>query len=159
MTSDGWGEKALFPPIESLSQNQRKRLTFALLPPSMTLVFAPNAVAYQLITPVGAQATIATSDRITAGGWLLPKSTFELPDFKDRAQRILEGAKKIWLQDVPVNNGVQTGKGSKFMPKIDEDLYNRLEMTLLQFNAWLVNSYKCAAAALTKSWQEQDAAE
>jgi len=142
MTADGWGENAMFPAIETLSSEQRRRLTFALLPPSMTLVFAPGAIAYQLISPVAADATMASNDRVTAGGWLLPKSTIGLPDFKQRTSVVQEGARKIWLQDIPVNNGVQTGKRSRFMPTIEEDLYNRLETTLLQFNAWLVNTYR-----------------
>ncbi|HVT30546.1 MAG TPA: aromatic ring-hydroxylating dioxygenase subunit alpha [Lacipirellulaceae bacterium] len=142
MMADGWGEKAMFPAIQSLSPKQRKRLTFALLPPSMTLVFAPGAVAYQLMSPVAVDATMASNDRVTAGGWLLPKSTIELPDFNDRTKVVQEGARKIWLQDIPVNNGVQVGKRSRFMPTIEEDLYNKLETTLLQFNAWLVNSYQ-----------------
>lgn len=148
MTTDGWGEEAIFPAIKSLSAAQRKRLTFVLLPPSMTLVFAPNAVSYQLISAMGPQATIATSDRVTAGGWLLPRASLELPDFEERAAKVQEGAKKIWVQDIPVNNGVQTGKNSKFMPKVEYDLYNDLEMTLLQFNAWLVNCYRGAISQL-----------
>jgi phenylpropionate dioxygenase-like ring-hydroxylating dioxygenase large terminal subunit len=151
MMADGWGEKAVFPAIETLSPQQRRRLTFALLPPSMTLVFAPGAIAYQLISPVAVDATVATSDRVTAGGWLLPKSTVELPDFKARTSVVQEGARKIWLQDVPVNLGVQSGKGSRFMPIIEEDLYNPLEMTLLQFNAWLVHSYQTGLSVNSES--------
>lgn len=149
--ADGWGEKAVFPAIETLSPQQRRRLTFALLPPSMTLVFAPGAIAYQLISPLAVDATVATSDRVTAGGWLLPKSTVELPDFKARTSVVQEGARKIWLQDVPVNLGVQSGKGSRFMPIIEEDLYNPLEMTLLQFNAWLVHSYQTGISVSSES--------
>jgi phenylpropionate dioxygenase-like ring-hydroxylating dioxygenase large terminal subunit len=147
MTADGWGEKAMFPAIQTISAKQRQRLTFALLPPSMTLVFAPGAVAYQLMSPVAVDATLASNDRVTAGGWLLPKSTIELRDFKERTMAVQEGAKKIWQQDIPVNNGVQTGKRSRFIPQIDGDLYNKLETTLLQFNAWLVNAYKEAEKA------------
>jgi len=142
MMKDGWGEPAMFPAIETLSPQQRKRLTFALLPPSMTLVFAPGAVAYQLITAAGVTATFASNDRVTAGGWLLPKSTVEKPDFAERAATVREGAKKIWMQDVPVNLGVQQGKGSRFMRELAERDYAPLETTLLQFNAWLLGAYR-----------------
>ncbi len=145
MMKDGWGEPAMFPAIETLSPPQRRRLTFALLPPSMTLVFAPGAVAYQLITPAGVNATFASNDRVTAGGWLLPKSTVEKPDFAERAATVREGAKKIWTQDIPVNLGVQTGKGSRFMPHVSERDYGPLETTLLQFNAWLLQAYRAGA--------------
>lgn len=141
MTDAGWGPEAAFPAIETLSPAQRKRLTFVLIPPSMTLIFAPGAVAYQLITPVGAEATLASNDRVTAGGWLLPRSTRERNDFAERAATVREGAKKIWLQDIPVNLGVQAGKKSSFMP---EGHYVPLETTLIQFNAWLLRAYRAA---------------
>ncbi len=146
MMSDGWGETPMFPPIGRLSPAQRQRLTFALIPPSMTLIFAPGAVAYQLVTATGVTATFASNDRVTAGGWLLPKSTLELPDFAERTAQVREGAKKIWLQDIPVNLGVQQGKGSRFIPELGERDYNPLEQTLLQFNAWLLRAYRAGMA-------------
>ena len=145
MMMDGWGEDAQFPAIETLSPAQRRRVTFALLPPGMTLTFAPGAIAYQLITPVGVTGTLASNDRVTASGWLLPRSTYERSDFADRAAAVREGAKKIWLQDIPVNLGVQAGKRSRFVPM---DRYMPLETTLVQFNVWLLRSYRAAWDAL-----------
>src|SRR2546428_756300 len=43
MMRDGWGEAAMFPPLEILTAAQRRRLTFAMIPPSLTLGFAPGA--------------------------------------------------------------------------------------------------------------------
>ena len=99
------GGEAAFPPIATLSTAQRKRVTFAMIPPGMTLVFAPNAVAYQLVTAVSAEGTTAANDRVTGGGWLVPRSTLELPDFAERAAQVREGGGKIWAQDVPINCG------------------------------------------------------
>jgi phenylpropionate dioxygenase-like ring-hydroxylating dioxygenase large terminal subunit len=79
MMKDGWGEDAAFPAIATLPAEQRSRITFAMLPPSLTLMFAPGTVAYTLIRPIGAEATLAGSDRVTYGGWLLPQSTLDLP--------------------------------------------------------------------------------
>lgn len=146
MMADGWGEAAAFPAIETLSPAQRRRVTFALIPPGMTLIFAPGVVAYQLITPAGAKETYASNDRVTAGGWLVPRSTFERADFAERAASVREGGKKIWLQDIPVNLGVQAGKQSRFVP--DGRHYTPLETTLVQFNAWLLRSYHAARGAL-----------
>jgi phenylpropionate dioxygenase-like ring-hydroxylating dioxygenase large terminal subunit len=141
MMSDGWGENAMFPAIETLSLAQRSRLTFAMVPPNMQLMFAPGVVAYTLINPVGAEATFASSDRVTGGGWVLPRKTRELPDFAERAAAVREGASKIWAQDVPVNLAMQAGKRSRLAPK---GCYGPLETTLQQFNQWLVWSYKAA---------------
>lgn len=142
MMSDGWGERAAFPPIETLSLAQRKQLTFVMIPPSLTLVFTPSAVAYTLIDPVGVEATLASSDRVTAGGWLLPRSTTELPDFEERSAAVQTGASKIWAQDLPINLSMQAGKHSRFLP---EGCYGPLETTLQQFNAWLLWSYHRAS--------------
>jgi len=88
------------------------------------------------------EATFASSDRQTAGGWLLPRSSVELPDFNERAAQVLEGGAKIWAQDVPENMGMQRGKKSRFAP---EGVYGPLETTLIQFNAWLIEAYRRAA--------------
>lgn len=142
MMAEGWGEPAAFPAIPSLPPEQRARLVFVMLPPSMTLVFAPGAIAYTLISPVACEATMASSDRVTAGGWLLPKTTVALSDFDQRKAAVLQGAAKIWAQDVPINLGLQAGKRSRFAPV---GHYTKLETTLVQFNMWLVRAYHDAA--------------
>jgi phenylpropionate dioxygenase-like ring-hydroxylating dioxygenase large terminal subunit len=144
MMRDGWGAEAMFPPIASLSPMQHRRLSFVMIPPNLQLMFAPGAVSYTLLEPTGAEATYASSDRVTGGGWILPRSTVALPDFAERAAAVREGAGKIWAQDIPVNNAMQAGKRSRFMPS---GRYGPLETTLVQFNAWLLRAYRRAAAA------------
>jgi phenylpropionate dioxygenase-like ring-hydroxylating dioxygenase large terminal subunit len=144
MMRDGWGAEAMFPAIPGLSPRQHNWLSFVMVPPNLQLMFAPGAVSYTLLMPDGAEATYASSDRVTGGGWILPKSTVALPDFAERAAAVREGAGKIWAQDVPVNNAMQAGKRSRFMP---DGLYGPLETTLVQFNAWLLRAYQSAAIA------------
>ena len=146
MMEDGWGPEAEFPAIETLSAEQRSHVTFAMIPPGMTIIFAPGAVSYQLIGAIGVEATLASNDRVTAGGWLLPRSTFEAEDFEERAAAVRAGGKKIWVQDIPVNHGVQSGKKSRFAP--DGRHYMPLETTLEQFNAWLLRMYHAAWKAI-----------
>ena len=143
MMHDGWGEVAMFPAIATLGLEARSRLTFVLMPPSLTLVFAPGAVAYTMLRPAGVEATFAASDRVTNGGWLLPQSTLDLPDFAARAGAVRQGGAKIWAQDVPVNLGMQATKRSRYLP---DGIYGPLEETLRQFNVWLVDAYRRAMA-------------
>ena len=143
MMSDGWGAEAAFPAIATLPAEQRRRITFAMLPPSLTLMFAPGTVAYTLIRPTGVTATFAGSDRVTYGGWLLPQSTMDLPDFMDRCKAVSQGGSKIWAQDVPVNLGMQAAKSSRFLP---DGIYGPLETTLQQFNLWLLEKYRATMA-------------
>ena len=137
MMHDGWGAEAMFP-AESLGPVQRSRLAFVMVPPTLQLMFAPGAVAYTLLLPQGPEETFASSDRVTGGGWVLPRKTVALPDFAERAAAVRAGASKIWAQDVPVNLAMQAGKRSRFMP---DGRYGPLETTLLQFNAWLLRAY------------------
>jgi phenylpropionate dioxygenase-like ring-hydroxylating dioxygenase large terminal subunit len=149
MMDEGWGTPPAFPVIESLPRRQREWLTFAMLPPSLTLMFTPTHVGYQMIVPAGPQATFAASDRATGGGWLVPRSTRELPDFAGRAKAVSTGAGKIWAQDVPVNVAMQAGKRSRFAPATDR--YGPLEATLPQFNAWLLRYYLAGRRTPTPS--------
>jgi len=57
-SADGRSETPMFPAIAPLSRAQHRRLTFALLPPRMTLVFAPGAIAYTLAEGVGREAEL-----------------------------------------------------------------------------------------------------
>jgi len=141
MMRDGWGEEAMFPPIACLPARRHNWLSFVMVPPNLQLMFAPGAVSYTLLEPAGTEATYASSDRVTGGGWILPRSTVALPDFPERSAAVREGAGKIWAQDVPVNNAMQAGKRSRFMP---DGIYGPLETTLVQFNAWLLRSYRKA---------------
>jgi len=141
MMRDGWGAEAMFPAIPQLASRQHNWLSFVMVPPNLQLMFAPGAVSYTLLVPGGAEATYASSDRVTGGGWILPKSTVALADFAERTAAVREGAGKIWAQDVPVNNAMQAGKRSRFMP---DGIYGPLETTLVQFNAWLLRAYRRA---------------
>ncbi len=141
MMSDGWGPQAAFPPITTLSAAQRKRVTFCMIPPGMTIIFAPGAISYQIVTPISVEGSMAANDRVTGGGWLLPKSTIDLPDFAARAAQVQAGGSKIWAQDLPINLSMQAGKRSRFMPA---GTYGPLETTLVQFNSWLLHKYRRA---------------
>ncbi|MDP1911583.1 MAG: SRPBCC family protein, partial [Hyphomicrobium sp.] len=143
MMADGWGAEAAFPPIATLPPEQHQRIYFAMLPPGLTMMFAPNTVAYTLIRPASVTATFAGSDRVTYGGWLLPQSTIDLPDFIDRCKAVSEGGSKIWAQDVPINLAMQAAKSSRFLPA---GVYGPLERTLQHFNLWLLEKYRQALA-------------
>ncbi|SJZ30725.1 Ring hydroxylating alpha subunit (catalytic domain) [Enhydrobacter aerosaccus] len=143
MNSGGWSEDSAFPAIATLPPEQRERITFAMLPPSLLLMMAPGTIAYTLIRPAGAEATLAGSDRVTYGGWLLPQSTLDLPDLMERCAAVSAGGSKIWAQDVPMNRGMQASKHSRFSP---DGIYGPLETTLPQFNLWLLETYRRAMA-------------
>jgi phenylpropionate dioxygenase-like ring-hydroxylating dioxygenase large terminal subunit len=125
MNRDGWAEDPAFPPTTTISPAQRQRLTFVMIPPSMTLVFAPNAIAFTLLSATGVEATFASSDRQTAGGWLLPRSTTELSDFTERAAMVMEGGPRSGPRTCPRIRACNTARNPGSLPRESMDRWRR----------------------------------
>lgn len=145
LTEKGWAAPAVFPPIESLSAKQRHRVGFGMVPPTMNIIFTPDMLCYGLIYPVGPTSVTVGGGLFTAGGWCLPKSTANLPDFADRAARMMEGSRQLGAQDTEVNLAMQRSKYSQFAPR---GRLAPLEETLSQFNRWLAVRYRAQAERL-----------
>ncbi len=139
MTSLGWGADPIFPAVFP----QADHVNFVMVPPTLMLIFAPSLVGYSLVYPQTAERTLVAGDRLSAGGWILPRTTFELPDFEERSKQYREGSRSIGDEDIPVNQSLQAGKHSRFTP---DNRYGTLEVTLEQFNAWLVSKYRSGSA-------------
>ena len=50
LTDKGWAAPALFPIIESLSEKQRNRVGFGMVPPNMYIIFMPLARRLMIVT-------------------------------------------------------------------------------------------------------------
>ena len=145
MMRDGWGEVAMFPPIATLDGEARSRLTFALLPPSLTLVFAPGAVAYTMLRPAGVEATFAG----------------ERPRHQRRLAAAQKHARAARLRRPAARPCARAGRrsGRRTFRSISACRWPsarascpmastaRSEVTLKQFNVWLVDAYRRAMAA------------
>lgn len=142
LTERGWAAPATFPPIESLSAKQRSRVGFGMVPPGMNLIFTPDMLCYGLIYPTGPTSLSVAGGLFTAGGWCLPKSTAALPDFEERAARLMEGSRQLGEQDAAVNMSMQRAKFSHYAPR---GRLAPLEQTLSEFNRWLAVRYRAEA--------------
>jgi phenylpropionate dioxygenase-like ring-hydroxylating dioxygenase large terminal subunit len=143
LTEKGWAAPACFPPIGTLSAKQRHRVGFGMIPPTMNIIFTPDMLCYGLIYPLGPTSLTVGGGLFTAGGWCMPKSTVNLPDFADRAGRMMEGSRQLGEQDTAVNLVMQRAKFSRFAPR---GRLAPLEETLSQFNRWLAIRYRLEAA-------------
>lgn len=143
LTEKGWATPASFPIIESLSPKQRHRVGFGMVPPSMNIIFTPDMITFGLIYPLGPTKLTVGGGLFTSGGWIMPKSTVALKDFKKRADRMMLGSKELGEQDTAVNLAMQRAKYSKFAPR---GRLAPLEETLSQFNKWLAIRYRNEAA-------------
>ena len=128
-------QKALFPPIETLTLEERNSVQFALVPPALMLGFQCDSAFWFTVLP-----TSATTCTLTTA-YLFPKSTVDLPSFR----RILEmaelGLEIFNGQDLPANTAVQRGMQSRFAPR---GRYSWQESVLANINTWLIDRYRTA---------------
>lgn len=142
LTEKGWAAPAAFPVIPTLDDKQRRQVGFGMVPPTMNIIFTPDMLCYGLIYPLGPTSLSVGGGLFTAGGWCVPKSTADLPDFDARAARLMEGSRQLGEQDTTVNLAMQRAKYSRFAPR---GRFCYLEETLSQFNRWLAGKYRAEA--------------
>ncbi len=142
LTENGWQSPASFPVISGLSDKQRNRVGFGMIPPTMNIIFTPDMLCYGLIYPLTTTSLTVGGGLFTAGGWCVPKSTATLSDFDARAAKLMEGSAQLGVQDTVVNIAVQTAKYSRYAPR---GRFCYLEETLSDFNRWLALRYRAEA--------------
>jgi phenylpropionate dioxygenase-like ring-hydroxylating dioxygenase large terminal subunit len=130
--------RALFPPIESLTEAERQKVTFALVPPLLMLGIGPDHVFWFLGLPRGPDAI---SLRMA---YCFPPTTYEHPELELLYEMAVRGVDVFNRNDLLANEGVQVGLHSRFAPR---GRYAHQEARLAQFNRWLVSRYRAAAQA------------
>jgi phenylpropionate dioxygenase-like ring-hydroxylating dioxygenase large terminal subunit len=125
-------QKALMPIFPGLTDDERQRITFALLPPTLCLGFAPDEVFFFIVEPQSA-GSIAIEI-----GYCFDQQALEHPLFEYLFEQAQAGVKIFNDQDVYADRMVQRGLRSRFAPR---GRYSYQEQTLRQFNRWLVSRY------------------
>jgi phenylpropionate dioxygenase-like ring-hydroxylating dioxygenase large terminal subunit len=128
--------KAVFPPIETLTPEERQRVTFALVPPLLMLGVNCDHMVWSLGLPAGPNEIALRMARC------FPPSTYKHPEFELLYAMALRGAEVFDREDLLANAGVQAGLRSRFAPR---GRYAHQEARLPQFNRWLVRRYEAAA--------------
>jgi phenylpropionate dioxygenase-like ring-hydroxylating dioxygenase large terminal subunit len=125
--------KCLLPVFPRLTEEERKRGMFVLIPPTLALAVVPDEVAYFIVKPQS-----ATAITIDIGYCFDPKA-LEEPLFEYLFQQAEAGVNNFNVQDVYADTMVQRGLRSRFAPR---GRYSWQEGTLPQFNRWLVQRYR-----------------
>ncbi|HEY2032163.1 MAG TPA: aromatic ring-hydroxylating dioxygenase subunit alpha [Rhizomicrobium sp.] len=128
-------QRAVLPIFPHLTQEDRGRMTFANVPPTLSLVMTSDLVIYLILRPTGAE----TMEQDT--GILVAPGAMENPAFEHRLEMIMTSAKKIIAQDMHVDGLVQQGLRSRFATR---GRYSWQEGAQSQFNRWLVLRYRKA---------------
>ena len=145
LTENGWAAPASFPIIPGLSEKQRNRVGFGMVPPTMNIIFTPDMLCYGLVYPLTPTSLTVGGGLFTMGGWCVPHATAALPDFDQRAARLMAGSRQLGEQDTRVNLAMQASKYSRYSPR---GRFSHLEETLSDFNRWLALRYRAQAARL-----------
>ncbi|MFZ0269508.1 SRPBCC family protein, partial [Caulobacter sp.] len=132
-------QKAVLPIFPKLTAEDRGRMTFANVPPTLSLVMTSDLVIYLILRPTGPE----TLEQDT--GILVAPGATEDPAFEHRLEMIMTSATKIIAQDMEVDEQVQRGLRSRFAVR---GRYSWQEGAQAQFNDWLTRRYQQTWAAM-----------
>jgi phenylpropionate dioxygenase-like ring-hydroxylating dioxygenase large terminal subunit len=125
--------KALMPVFPELTEEERSRSTFALMPPSLCFGTAPDQAFFFIVRPTSA-GTIDVEI-----GYLLHPSALDHPMFDHLYQMSDAGVQVFVKQDQDATTKVQRGMNSRFAAR---GRYSWQEASHVQFNRWLVQRYR-----------------
>jgi nitrite reductase/ring-hydroxylating ferredoxin subunit len=125
--------RALLPVFPKLSADDRGRMVFANVPPTLSLVIRSDMIAYIILRADGVGHVIA--DR----GWLVAPGAMSDPLFREKLEANLQVSKKIAAQDQHVDTLIQIGLRSRFAKR---GRYSWQEQAQREFNNWLVPRYR-----------------
>ncbi|NNK91066.1 MAG: aromatic ring-hydroxylating dioxygenase subunit alpha [Acidimicrobiia bacterium] len=115
-----------------LTDEERTRSTFALIPPLLCFGTAPDQCFFFLVRPTGPE-TIDVEI-----GYIFHPSALEDPLFERKVALSDAGVQVFVEQDQDATTRVQRGLGSRFAPR---GRYSWQEESHIQFNRWLVKRY------------------
>jgi nitrite reductase/ring-hydroxylating ferredoxin subunit len=123
----------ILPVFKHLTDEDRMRGSFVLIPPTLALAIVPDEVAYFIIDPVGpGEITIQI-------GYCFEASALKDPMFDYLFAQAEAGVDNFNVQDIYADKMTQIGLNSVFAPR---GRYSWQEETLQQFNRWLVTRYR-----------------
>lgn len=125
--------RCLLPVFPRLTEEERRRGSFMLIPPTLAVAVVPDEVAYFIIRPQSAGKI-----GISIGYCFHPDSVRE-PLFELLFEQAKAGVNNFNVQDVHADEMVQRGLRSRFAPR---GRYSWQEETLSQLNRWLVRRYR-----------------
>ena len=132
--------KALFPPLPGLSEEQRQRVTFVALLPTLYFGLMPDHVFWLLILPEGPDGMRLRQ------GYLLHPTAWEVPNVEHRIQWIADGLSAYFVDDASANASIQRGRSSRYARP---GRYAAEEAPLPHLNRWLAARYRDEWARLT----------
>ena len=126
-------QKAILPIFPQLTAEDRQRMLFANIPPTLSLVLTADAVIYLIL-----RADTAETHAMDVGLLFAP-GAMQSTAFEHRVAMLVQAATVIMAQDQHVDELVQQGLRSRFAIR---GRYSWQEGAQRQFNTWLVPRYQ-----------------
>jgi phenylpropionate dioxygenase-like ring-hydroxylating dioxygenase large terminal subunit len=126
---------SIMPVFPRLTEEERTRSTFALIPPTLCFGTAPDQCFFFLVRPTGPE-TIDVEI-----GYIFHPSALDDPLFQHKLKLSDVGVQVFVEQDQDATTKVQRGLRSRFAPR---GRYSWQEESHIQFNRWLVRRYRRA---------------
>ena len=130
---------AIMPIFPELTEEERMRSTFALIPPTLCFGTAPDQCFFFLVRPTGPE-TIDVEI-----GYIFHPAALEDPLFEQKLALVDTGIQVFVEQDQDATTKVQQGLRSRFAPR---GRYSWQEESHVRFNRWLVQRYRAHAQRL-----------
>ena len=127
--------RVIMPVFPDLTEEERSRSTFALMPPTLCFGTAADQCFFFLVRPKTAQ-TIDVEI-----GYIFHPTALEDPLFEEKVVLSDAGVQVFVRQDQDATMKVQRGLNSRFAPR---GRYSWQEESHVQFNRWLVQRYRSA---------------
>ena len=131
-------QRGLFPPIATLTDEERWHMCYVCVPPSLLLGVSTDSAFWFVVTPTGPE-TLTLSMSFT-----FPRSTAEMKLFDRLFRQHVDGVNLFNDEDMPANIATQRGLRSRYAPR---GPLARGDLFLAQFNTWLLERYRAAEAA------------
>jgi phenylpropionate dioxygenase-like ring-hydroxylating dioxygenase large terminal subunit len=125
------------PEIPGLTEEQRNRVTFVSIMPTVVAVLQPSSVILSVLN--ARSAGIMEMRRVI----LYPKDAFSHGEFKRISEENFERMKVIMMQDMATQAALQQAYKSRYAPR---GRFARLEAAIPQLNQWAVERYRSALA-------------
>lgn len=128
-------QKALLPVFPRLTGEERNRMLFANIPPTLSLVMTSDMIIYMILRADGPESHEMDT------GLLFAPGAMKDPLFEQRMAMNMHAASQIIAQDLHVDELVQVGLRSRFAVR---GRYSWQEQAQREFNHWLVPRYQSA---------------
>ncbi len=125
--------KTLLPVFPKLTEEERSRMLFCNVAPTLTLYIRADLAGYFILHANGASSTTVEQ------GSLIHPSAMDDRMFKEKLAMNHAASQEIAAQDRHVDTLVQRGLRSRFAPR---GRYSWQETTHQVFNQWLVKRYQ-----------------